>query len=186
MLLHPCANVLTHGRQLGTFTHEVVGLDKPRKSFPKIKEGAVISHSDHNSIHNGARAKRRLEFFPICAVFGPPIRTEWSCAELAGRGESRATPRPGTSLSNQRLRRGFRPARRARLRADRRLSNRSQLPRPRRSDQEDGMRSLPLLVLGCLTSLRFCCAANVVTVGVAREPHVYRDCSNRLLDSLVL
>ena len=32
-----------------------------------------------------------------------------------------------------------------------------------------------------LTSLRFCCAANVVTAGAAREPGVYRDCSNRLL-----
>ncbi len=32
------------------------------------------------------------------------------------------------------------------------------------------------------TSLRFCCAANVVTASVAREPDVYRDCSNRLLD----
>ena len=31
------------------------------------------------------------------------------------------------------------------------------------------------------TSLRFCCAANVVTAGVAREPDAYRDCSNRLL-----
>ena len=29
--------------------------------------------------------------------------------------------------------------------------------------------------------LRRCCAANVVTSGVAREPDVYRDCSNRLL-----
>ncbi len=33
-----------------------------------------------------------------------------------------------------------------------------------------------------LTDLRFCCAANVVTASVAREPDVYRDCSNRLLD----
>ncbi len=33
-----------------------------------------------------------------------------------------------------------------------------------------------------LTDLRFCCAANVVTAGEAREPDVYRDCSNRLLD----
>ena len=32
-----------------------------------------------------------------------------------------------------------------------------------------------------MTSLRFCCAANVVTVSVAREPDVYRDCSNRSL-----
>ncbi len=31
------------------------------------------------------------------------------------------------------------------------------------------------------TSLRFCCAANVVTASEAREPDVYRDCSNRLL-----
>ncbi len=37
--------------------------------------------------------------------------------------------------------------------------------------------------LGRITSLRFCCAANVVTAGVAREPDGYRDCSNRLLDS---
>ena len=35
---------------------------------------------------------------------------------------------------------------------------------------------------GCLTDLRFCCAANVVTASEAREPDVYRDCSNRLLD----
>ncbi len=34
------------------------------------------------------------------------------------------------------------------------------------------------------TSLRFCCAANVVTASEAREPHVYRDSSNRSLDSL--
>ncbi len=34
------------------------------------------------------------------------------------------------------------------------------------------------------TSLRFCCAANVVTASVAREPVAYRDCSNRLLRSL--
>ncbi len=33
-----------------------------------------------------------------------------------------------------------------------------------------------------LTSLRFCCAANVVTAGEAREPDVYRDSSNRVLD----
>ena len=33
------------------------------------------------------------------------------------------------------------------------------------------------------TSLRFCFAANVVTAGEAREPDVYRDCSNRLLES---
>ncbi len=33
-----------------------------------------------------------------------------------------------------------------------------------------------------LTSLRFCCAANVVTESAAREPDVYRDCSNRLLE----
>ncbi len=32
-----------------------------------------------------------------------------------------------------------------------------------------------------LTSLRFCCAANVVTASEAREPDAYRDCSNRLL-----
>ncbi len=32
------------------------------------------------------------------------------------------------------------------------------------------------------TSLRFCCAANVVTASVAREPDAYRDCSNRLLE----
>ena len=76
MLLHPCANVLTDARQFGTFRHEVVGLDNPRKSFPEIEESAVISHFDHNSIHNGARAKRRLELLPICAVFGPPIRAE--------------------------------------------------------------------------------------------------------------
>ncbi len=31
------------------------------------------------------------------------------------------------------------------------------------------------------TDLRFCCAANVVTAGEAREPDGYRDCSNRLL-----
>jgi len=31
------------------------------------------------------------------------------------------------------------------------------------------------------TSLRFCCAANVVTASVARDPDVYRDSSNRLL-----
>ncbi len=39
-------------------------------------------------------------------------------------------------------------------------------------------------VVGCcgLTSLRFCCAANVVTASEAREPDVYRDCSNRVLD----
>ncbi len=34
---------------------------------------------------------------------------------------------------------------------------------------------------GYLTSLRFCCAANVVTASVAREPDAYRDSSNRLL-----
>ncbi len=33
-----------------------------------------------------------------------------------------------------------------------------------------------------LTSLRFCCAANVVTAREAREPDAYRDSSNRLLD----
>ncbi len=33
-----------------------------------------------------------------------------------------------------------------------------------------------------LTSLRFCCAAKMVTASEAREPDVYRDCSNRLLD----
>ena len=33
------------------------------------------------------------------------------------------------------------------------------------------------------TSLRFCCAANVVTAGEAREPDAYRDSSNRLLCS---
>ncbi len=32
------------------------------------------------------------------------------------------------------------------------------------------------------TSLRFCCAANVVTASEAREPDVCRDCSNRLLE----
>jgi len=32
-----------------------------------------------------------------------------------------------------------------------------------------------------LTSLRFCCAANVVTASEAREPDAYRDSSNRLL-----
>ncbi len=32
------------------------------------------------------------------------------------------------------------------------------------------------------TSLRFCCAANVVTASEAREPDVCRDSSNRLLD----
>ena len=32
------------------------------------------------------------------------------------------------------------------------------------------------------TSLRFCCAANVVTASEARELDAYRDCSNRLLD----
>ena len=31
------------------------------------------------------------------------------------------------------------------------------------------------------TDLHFCCAPNVVTAGEAREPEVYRDCSNRLL-----
>ena len=31
------------------------------------------------------------------------------------------------------------------------------------------------------TSLRFCCAAKVVTASEAREPDVYCDCSNRLL-----
>ncbi len=35
---------------------------------------------------------------------------------------------------------------------------------------------------GSLTSLRFCCAANVVTASVARERDDLRDCSNRLLD----
>ncbi len=34
-----------------------------------------------------------------------------------------------------------------------------------------------------LTDLRFCCAANVVTASEARDPDVYRDCSNRLLGS---
>ena len=34
-----------------------------------------------------------------------------------------------------------------------------------------------------LTSLRFCCAANVVTAGEARERDTYRDSSDRLLDS---
>ncbi len=34
---------------------------------------------------------------------------------------------------------------------------------------------------GHLTSLRFCCAANVVTASVAREVDGCRDCSNRLL-----
>ena len=34
-----------------------------------------------------------------------------------------------------------------------------------------------------LTSLRFCCAANVVTASVAREVEGYRDSSNRLLGS---
>ncbi len=32
-----------------------------------------------------------------------------------------------------------------------------------------------------LTSLRFCCAANVVTASEAREVVAYRDSSNRLL-----
>ncbi len=32
------------------------------------------------------------------------------------------------------------------------------------------------------TSLRFCCAANMVNAGEAREPDGYRDCSNRLLE----
>ena len=145
MLLHPCANVLTDGRQLKTFKHEVVGLDKPRKSFPEIKEGAVISHFHHNSIHNGARAKRRLEFLPVCAVFAPPIRAE------AGRGESRAIPWSAPAPSDQRIRRGVRPGRPARLRTGRRHSNRSQRPRPRRSEQTNGMRSMPLSVLGGLT-----------------------------------
>jgi hypothetical protein len=36
--------------------------------------------------------------------------------------------------------------------------------------------------LRVLTSLRFCCAANVVTASEAREPDVYRDSSNRLLE----
>ena len=36
---------------------------------------------------------------------------------------------------------------------------------------------------GYITSLRFCCAANVVTASEAREPDAYRDCSNRLLGS---
>jgi hypothetical protein len=36
---------------------------------------------------------------------------------------------------------------------------------------------------GYITDLRFCCAANVVTAGEAREPNLYRDSSNRLLDS---
>ena len=31
------------------------------------------------------------------------------------------------------------------------------------------------------TSLRFCCAANVVTASEAREPDGCRDCSNRLV-----
>ena len=31
--------------------------------------------------------------------------------------------------------------------------------------------------------LRFCCSANVVTAGEAREPDVTRDSSNRVLDS---
>ena len=35
-----------------------------------------------------------------------------------------------------------------------------------------------------LTSLRFYCAANVVTASVAREPDAYRDSSNRLLGGL--
>ena len=34
---------------------------------------------------------------------------------------------------------------------------------------------------GFLTSLRFCCASNMVTVSEAREPDVYRDSSNRLI-----
>jgi hypothetical protein len=34
------------------------------------------------------------------------------------------------------------------------------------------------------TSLRFCCAANVVTASEAREPDGCRDCINRLLDIL--
>ncbi len=41
----------------------------------------------------------------------------------------------------------------------------------------------PRLLGRRLTSLRFCCAANVVTASEAREPDVYRDCSNRLLGS---
>ncbi len=34
---------------------------------------------------------------------------------------------------------------------------------------------------GFLTDLRFCCATNVWTAGAARDPDVYRECSNRLL-----
>ncbi len=43
---------------------------------------------------------------------------------------------------------------------------------------------MPRLNVACsyrLTSLRFCCAANVVTASEARDPDGYRDCSNRLL-----
>ena len=37
---------------------------------------------------------------------------------------------------------------------------------------------------GYLTDLRSCCAANVVTTSVAREPDAYRVSSNRLLERL--
>ena len=40
------------------------------------------------------------------------------------------------------------------------------------------------LVERFLTDLRFCCAANVVTASEAREPDGYRDCSDRLLESM--
>ncbi len=60
---------------------------------------------------------------------------------------------------------------------------------PRRLYSQPGQKQsfeiAPLAVIGrlrCgLTSLRFCCKANVVTASVAREPDVYRDSSNRLL-----
>ena len=40
----------------------------------------------------------------------------------------------------------------------------------------------PEKLLSHLTSLRFCCAANVATASEAREPDAYRDSSNRLLE----
>ncbi len=45
-------------------------------------------------------------------------------------------------------------------------------------------RIMPTVGLGWdhLTSLRFYCAANVVTASEAREPDAYRVSSNRLLD----
>ncbi len=51
-----------------------------------------------------------------------------------------------------------------------------------RGDGPSAKMTHPILLSFHLTSLRFCCAANVVTASVAREPDVYRDCSNRLLD----